>query len=174
MHTRALHAHSASERRGNGLFLLLCCALGPLPPLRRHLLSTAQRVPLSRQFRQLHRGVCIQGTAEVRSEAEHKRDAPGTSSPGVIQVSGSGRLAHGLEQTAGKRKTDLLGIVLKRRAASGEVSKVHAFVRLLPAGCVIARDCDVTGPVGARSLTFRERLTSGSVSLNLFYSVLLN
>lgn len=44
--------------RGNGLILFLCCAFERLPLFFHHLLSTAQRVPLSRQFRVLHRGVC--------------------------------------------------------------------------------------------------------------------
>lgn len=92
-----VHVNTAgrTQRRetdvGNGPFLHLCHAIGRLPRLLHHLLSTAQRVPLSRQFRVLHRGVCTEDHVGLRSRGEHKRRAhgdrrTGTSSPGVIQV----------------------------------------------------------------------------------------
>ena len=79
---------------GNGLFLHLCCTYRRLPLFLHHLLSTAQRVPLSRQFRVLHRRVCTQVPHKFYVQDGHKRYPErsivaffaGTSFPGVIQV----------------------------------------------------------------------------------------
>lgn len=71
-----MYRHTQTRPRGthggNGLFLLLCCAFGRLPLFLHHLLSTAQRVPLSRQFRVLHRGVCTQDHISFMSKTGTK------------------------------------------------------------------------------------------------------
>lgn len=91
---RHIQTRPRGTHGGNGLFLLLCCAFKRLPLFLHHLLSTAQRVPLSRQFRVLHRGVCTQDPHKFYVRGGHKRHPErsavaffgGTSFPGVIQV----------------------------------------------------------------------------------------
>lgn len=118
---------------GNGPFLLLRCAIGRLPRLLHHLLSTAQRVPLSRQFRLLHRSVCTQGTTQVYGSrrGEDKRALPGgTSSPGVIQVCTPARPSRTAPAEGETKVKPLPGIALTS-LPNETFGTVHVFVRLI-------------------------------------------